>query len=61
MNNLPKINPNFLSLIPDEEREEIARQTRDPYSLVAIKVFCYVGALLLVIAAAHFVSKYLGG
>jgi hypothetical protein len=61
MTNLPQIDPRFLRHLSDETREEIARQTNDPYSIVAIKVGAYVGALLLVVVATHFASRYLGG
>ncbi|WP_198045313.1 hypothetical protein [Cupriavidus taiwanensis] len=40
--------------------EELRRQSSDPWGIVALKVGAYVGALLAVVAAAHFVLKYIG-
>lgn len=59
MNNLPKINRNFLNLVSEEMQEEITRQTRhDPWGHVALKVGAYLAALFIVIGVAHLISKW---
>ncbi|WP_343656362.1 hypothetical protein [Cupriavidus sp.] len=42
----------------DEWRDEIARQSADPWGHVALKVGVYLSALFIVIVVVHLISKW---
>jgi len=53
MSHLPKIDPRFIRLMSEETREEIARQSRDPWGDAAIKVLYVVLALVVLAVVVY--------
>jgi len=53
MRHLPEIDPQFVRLMSEETREEIARQSRDPWGSAALKVLYAVLALVVLAVVVY--------